>query len=195
MPSYLRQSASGRTILVRPSFYERNGWKESAPYDCLDLTDAIDPCADYQGAITNELTANPNRYRTEEYREHSRGSHPLFGCCVPATESLFFLLPQDTFPKPYRALDEDNIYHWWCQTICPTSGDSLIHDATASQFDAMPFSAPYSAGKKTPLMGWKNAPQKRTLDLIERVVPGAARYRCDHDDYLPPATLEEFFDV
>ena len=64
MPSYLRQSSSGRTILVRPSFYERNGWKESAPYDCLDL--------------------------------------------------------------------------------------------------------------------------------IERVVPGAARYRCDHDDYLPPATLEKF---
>ena len=208
MPSYLRQSSSGRTILVRPMGWVKSmtgiGQVEVGKYYCLDLTDSISDSVDYISAISDELYINYESYRSRPFMRKShppgRLSHPLFGCCTVATEALCFLLPERLSPKPYKATDDDGIEHWWCQTICPSTGDAVIHDATAGQFDVVSFSPPYAEGKKTALMGWQRSPSKRTLDLIGKVAPSSLRFRCDKQDYLPeshsvytaPGTLDEF---
>ena len=173
MTQCLRRSGPGipgpdrprRIILVRSSFNE-NGYREISPYDCLGLTDSIDSYNDYVGSISTEPYGHLDRYRSDpfkrEYVSLPRFSHPLFRCYVAASESLFFLVPQDLYPKSYRALYADNIYHWWCQTICPVSGDVIIHAATSVQFDDTPLSATYYDEKKTGLIGWEKSPSNRT---------------------------------
>jgi len=217
MPNYLR-NWNDRTIIVRPTKW--NGAEELPPWDCLDITDALlhyvyylipryNPNNDKEHPIASEIRKNYGLYRSrpfvKNYGDNPRIVNPFFGCCVVATEALFFLTPVDKNPRCMRALDNDGIFHWWLESDMhwdkhfgdgtPNDG-RIIQDATAAQFDGLSFSPPYENGKKTSLMGWKQSPSKRTLDLIENVSAKSIRYRTTDTSYAPidqSTNLERFY--
>jgi len=208
MPNYLRKWEN-RTILVRPTKWD--GVDEIPPWDCLDITDAkehyhlylatrYNPSNVMEHPIGAEIRKNYGLYRSRPFckthADNPRMSNPFFGCCVVASEALFFLMPEDLYTSCYRAMDGDGIYHWWVACRAPhrwamgTSSSKMhlmpfiwlndyeiIQDGTAPQFDGLSFTPPYDNGKKTNLMGWKQSPSKRTLDLIERISPKSIRYK------------------
>jgi len=217
MPNYLRK-LDKRTILVRPTKWD--GVDEVPPWDCLDITDAKEhyhlylvllnpPSDEMEHPIGAEIRKNYGLYRSRQFcKKHAdnpRMNNPFFGCCVVATEALYFLMPENLHPSCYRAMDGDGIYHWWVACMMPLrhalgtstwkmgfmefkrrNDDEIIQDATAPQFDGLPFTPPYDNGKKTNLMGWKQSPSKRTLDLIERISPKSIRYKTyDGRNFMP----------
>ena len=144
---------------------------------------------------------HPNLYRSrpfcKKYADNPRIKNPYFGCCVPAAEALYLLIPDDKERTLYRAKDKEGIYHWWAQHTS-TSGEVRILDATSKQFSTA-LEAPYEDGKKTSLMGWKQSPSKRTLDLIADTADfmklSCERYRTFDASLRPPTTpgtLEAF---
>ena len=214
MPVYSRK-INDKIILVRPLKWDAA--EELPSYDCLDITDAIkhyvryliprhNPHHDIEHPIAAEIRKNYSLYRsrpfTKQYATHTRMNNPFFGCCVVATEALFFLTPEKMEPTCYKARDGDGIWHWWLESLQHygrqfgewRNDESIIQDATAEQFDDLSFNPPYTNGKKTSLMGWKQSPSKRTLDLIENIT-GSKRYRSFLPFYaLPeaPGNLEKF---
>ena len=178
MPVYLRKH-NDRNILVRPTKWDKS--EEIPPFDCLDITDARKNWVEYlvpryasedkpEHPIAREIRRNHNLYRSGNFSRDNEGNprlnNPFFGCCVVATEVLFFLVPEDRHPICYKAYDEEGIYHWWLECLDSHSEERIIVDATSDQFTDLDFSPPYENGKKTSLMGWKQSPSKRTLDLI-----------------------------
>ena len=208
MPDYLRKY-NDRDILVLPSKWDKT--EEIPPFDCLDITDARKEWEQYlvpryapedkpEHPIARELRRNPSLYRSLPFTKTNKGnprlSHPLFGCCVVATEVLFFLVPEDRHPICYKAYDEEGIYHWWLECKDSHSEERIIQDATAAQFDDLSFSPPYETGTKTSLMGWKQSPSKRTLDLLTKIAGKSTRYKCFDTSYAPPDplnNLERFY--
>jgi len=217
MPNYLRKWEN-RTILVRPTYWD--GVDEIPPWDCLDITDAkehyhlylvtrYNPSNEMEHPIGAEIRKNYGLYRSrpfcKNHADNPRMRNPFFGCCVVASEALYFLMPEELYTSCYRAMDGDGIYHWWVACKAPhrwAMGTStskihlmpfnwrndyeIIQDASAPQFDGLPFTPPYDNGKKTNLMGWKQSPSKRTLDLIERISPKSIRYKTyDGRNFMP----------
>ena len=223
MPNYLRKW-NDRTILVRPTKWD--GKEEVPPWDCLDITEIVErkteksqrvrehiviDLRNIEYAISWECEKNPHLYRspsfTKLYADNPRMKHPHFGCCVVAAEAMFFLTPEHKNPQLYRAMDNEGIYHWWLEIEVgdevglPIESDRLEKlDPTHQQFSKLPFDPPYDDGKKTSLMGWKQSPSKRTLDLISNcnyLSLITTRYRTNDSNFRPPetpGTLETFFD-
>ena len=208
MPNYLRLW-NNRNILVRPTKWD--GAEEVAPWDCLDITRVLLNYRRYtlsnsysiydytNNPIVQEIRNNYYLYRSfpfcKTYADNPRMDNPLFGCCVVAAEALFFITTGDDKPSCYRAKDGDGIYHWWVQSVGEHKDEVIIQDATRQQFDELSFDAPYSDGKKTSLMGWKQSPSKRTLDLIGNLSTKTIRYKSLDKSYAPPhthGTLESF---
>ena len=240
MPSYLRKW-NDRTILVRPTKWD--GAEELPPWDCLDFTDGIKKTEEkvlpislwlrkMESTITRALLENPSHYRSKPFcrthKDNPRMDVPLFGCCVVATEALWFLTQhyiltmgedhtrgygsRKVSVEPWRVKDFDGIYHWYIMlkkgagrqeypngNPFPWQAGITQHeiDATATQFlHPSHWDVPYENGKKTSLMGWKQSPSKRTLDLIGNYLPKSDRYKCFDGSYANPnlpGTLEEFF--
>lgn len=173
MPDYLRKW-NDRIILVRPTKWD--GAEELPPFDCLDITEArthyILPHI-LEPIIAAEIRKNYKLYRSRpfcrKYVGNPRMNNPFFGCCVVATEALYFLTPEDRKPVCHRAMDAEGIFHWWLEYYVEGNDKVIIQDATAEQFDGLTFPPPYENGKKTALTGWKASPSKRTLDLIENI--------------------------
>ena len=217
MPDYLRVS-NDRIILVRPTKWD--GKVEVPPWDCLDITEHIIKqdeefyvnhiCsflvktndevqyinAHYSTEIADEIDKNYKLYRShsfsKKYSDNGRMLNPYFGCCVVAAEVLYFLTPEVYNPRCYRALDNDGIYHWWIE--CSDGGnETLVLDNAIFQFDT-DNPPPYHNGKKTTFMGWKQSPSKRTLDLIERIIPSSTRYRTTDKNYLDGGVLGTLHD-
>jgi len=114
--------------------------------------------------------------------------------------------------EPWKVKDFDGIYHHY---IMLTKGAGLQQypngnpfpfeagitqheiDATATQFRfPNDWEIPYGDGKKTALMGWKQSPSKRTLDLIENCLTKSVRYKSFDGSYANPnlpGTLDAFF--
>ena len=171
--------------------------------------------------ITEELMLNAELYRSKPFckthKDNPRMKSPLFGCCVVATEALWFLTQHsiDT-PHPleiWKVKDYEGIWHWYLRHLIEeapdeyhealiNAPDGIFYDATRAQFDVLKLPVPdYRNGRRTALMGWKQSPSKRTLDLIEEIGrPYTTRYKsydseCIPPDAepLPPGTLDEFF--
>ena len=214
MVKYLREWKK-RNILVRPTKW--NGAEEVAPWDCLDITNALRHHRSYyissyyneevllRNPIAVEIQKNYKLYRSlqfsKKYADNPRMNNPFFGCCVVATEALSILISGQYSPKCYRAMDYEGIWHWWImcdieyessyfpQHIHTKNNNVVIEDATANQFSGIsPDIPPYADGKKTSFMGWKQSPSKRTLDLIENITPRSRRYKCFDGSYAPPPT-------
>jgi len=139
MPNYLREW-NKRTILVRPTKW--NGAEELSPWDCLDITGTIgavgipdkdrwdhyiipphNPPKYGWSPIIEELWKNYSLYRSPQFcKKHAgnpRMGNPLFGCCVVATEALYFLIGKDMKPRCRKALDAEGIWHWWLEMTFP----------------------------------------------------------------------------
>jgi len=214
MVNYLREW-NKRNILVRPTKW--NGAEEVAPWDCLDITNALRNWQDYmmmsykldeillRNPIAVEIQKNYKLYRSphfsKNYADNPRMKNPFFGCCVVATEALSYLIDGDAKPMCFKAKDYEGIWHWWIMCHIPRLKsyfpkhlhmpytDIAVEDATASQFSGIePNIPPYAGGKKTSFMGWKQSPSKRTLDLIERITPSSKRYKCYDKTYAPPSS-------
>ena len=64
--------------------------------------------------------------------------------------------------KLYRALDEQDIWHWWCIDI-----DGNRIDLTSDQYYKWNRTPPYEQGEKASILGWGY--KKRVFELLERV--------------------------
>jgi len=209
MPSYLRKRGN-RIILVRPARW--NDAEELPPFDCLDVTEAIDhPISPHilETIITDEIRQNYSLYRSrqfcQDYADNPRMDNPFFGCCIVATEALYFLAPEDSNPRCQRAPDGDGILHWWLESYVEDDDKVIIQDATAGQFDDLTFPPPYVDGKNTTIKGWKQSPSKRTLDLIEKITLHhdanilkskglLKRYKSLDNSYAPPSPPGTLYD-
>ena len=231
MPSYLRKW-NDRTILVRPTKWD--GAEELPPWDCLDFTDGIKKTEEkvlpislwlrkMESTITRALLENPSHYRSKPFcrthKDNPRMDVPLFGCCVVATEALWFLTQHylltmsaeyensygssKVIVEPWKVKDFDGIYHWYIMSSRDADPPwqanpwQMEIDATSKQFlHPSHWDVPYADGKKTSLMGWKQSPSKRTLDLIAKCLMKSDRYKCFDGSYanpILPGTLEAFF--
>jgi hypothetical protein len=63
----------------------------------------------------------------------------------------------------YRALDDENLYHWWV-----VDKTEKIIDLTAEQYILLGRTAPYANGTKAGLLGFEY--KKRVLLLLDRVI-------------------------
>lgn len=188
------------------------------PFDVNDyIKDGIfipprDAQKDYiKNPVVKEIQNNYQLYRSvpfsTKHANNDRMANPFFGCCVVAAEALYFLTPESDEPHLYRAKDFEGEWHWWVKSNLLPEPDKklisgwkknpvIIQDATLLQFEDTGHFPPYENGRKTALLGWKNSPSKRTLDLIERITPSSRRYKCFDKSYAPPSTgasLDDFF--
>jgi len=214
MPNYLRRW-NDRTILVRPTKWDgaeeippwdclditavRNAWEEDTIKKQNQKDEVVVPKSLIAGEgvrylVQEEIRKNYSLYRSrvfsKKYADNPRMNNPFFGCCVVAAEALYFLTPEDRNPRCYRAADGEGLYHWWNHyDIVWEPGAAAVPkrlDATHEQFDGLSFSPPYASGKKTALMGWKQSPSKRSLDLIENISSKTIRYRTfDGRNFMP----------
>ena len=113
-----------------------------------------------------------------------RLQHPMCGSCVPATQAIFYAF--DTVNLvPHRALDGDDMYHWWCKD--KITGDVI--DATATQYTDNDLLPPYEGGASADWYGWGGNAQIRSLRLLNRVLCDSQMYEVECDDYTPPGVL------
>jgi hypothetical protein len=167
--------------------------------------------------IMKELKQNPHLYRSKPFcrthKDNPRMDEPLFGSCVVATEAMLFLAQyyqlmmgdnysgyskNDYSVEPWKVKDLEGIYHWYI--MYNDHDDDLFDgdqiDVTEGQFHNYENLRPkYSDGKKTSLMGWKQSPSKRTLDLIGNCLTKSVRYTSLDNSYehYNTGTLEGFF--
>tara|TARA_Y100000389_G_scaffold198600_1_gene235407 strand:+ start:713 stop:1099 length:387 start_codon:yes stop_codon:yes gene_type:complete len=85
----------------------------------------------------------------------------MFGHCHHSSACLQKVFTTKKI-KLYRALDPNDVWHWWCVDI----NDKLI-DLTADQYYSLGKEPPYDKGEKASMLGF--AYRKRTLELLERV--------------------------
>jgi len=177
-----------------------------------------------RNTIKKELLANYSQYRSKpflrQHKDNPRLDNPFFGCCVVATEAILFLTHHyqitmgEQYAKkysrdapivePWRVKDMDGIWHHYIMTSYAAdlpwqkNPYKMETDATEEQFSPSYWTLDnsYKNGKKTRLMGWKNSPSKRTLNLIGNILPSSSRYRNTDKTYANPdmpGSLEDFF--
>ena len=109
--------------------------------------------------IVDNLTLDllPKKWRK---RNSVKGGSKMFGHCHTASATLQKVFGTENI-KLYRALDEEDIWHWWC-----VDKDDTRIDLTSSQYygGRVP---PYESGEKASILGWGY--KKRVQELLERV--------------------------
>lgn len=88
-------------------------------------------------------------------------TNPMFGHCHTASACLQKLFGTKNI-KLYRALDDENIWHWWVQTV-----DGNRIDITADQYYSVGRTPPYESGEKATMLGFEY--RKRVLKLLDIV--------------------------
>tara|TARA_B100000780_G_C21110331_1_gene448657 strand:- start:280 stop:681 length:402 start_codon:yes stop_codon:yes gene_type:complete len=88
-------------------------------------------------------------------------SNPMFGHCHTASGCLQKIFGTKTL-KLNRALDDENIYHWWC-----VDTDGKIIDLTSQQYTKFNRTPPYENGTKSGMLGFDY--RKRVLSLLDKV--------------------------
>lgn len=88
-------------------------------------------------------------------------TNPMFGHCHTASACLQKLFGTKKI-KLYRALDDENIWHWWAQTV-----DGKRIDITADQYYSEGRTPPYDSGEKATMLGFDY--RKRVLKLLDIV--------------------------
>ena len=96
--------------------------------------------------IVDNLTLDllPKKWRK---RNSVKGGSKMFGHCHTASATLQKVFGTENI-KLYRALDEEDIWHWWC-----VDKDDTRIDLTSSQYygGRVP---PYESGEKASILGW-----------------------------------------
>ena len=88
--------------------------------------------------------------------------NPMFGHCHTASGCLQKIFGTKVI-KLYRALDDEDIYHWWA-----VDNENIIIDITADQYYSTGRHPPiYESGKKSGLLGFGY--RKNVLELTDRV--------------------------
>ena len=87
--------------------------------------------------------------------------NPTFGHCHTASACLQKVFGTKNI-KLYRALDEEDIWHWWC-----VDKDGKRIDLTSEQYYGYERVPPYDRGEKASILGWGY--KKRVHELLERV--------------------------
>jgi len=108
-------------------------------------------------AIVNNLTPDliPKKWRQRN------SINPMFGHCHTAAACLQKVFGTKTI-KLYRALDDNDIWHWWAVDV-----DGKLIDLTADQYYSVGKEPPYERGEKSGMLGF--AYRTRTLELLDRV--------------------------
>ena len=108
-------------------------------------------------AIVKNLTPDliPKKWRQRN------SINPMFGHCHTAAACLQKVFGTKTI-KLYRALDDNDIWHWWAVDV-----DGKLIDLTADQYYSVGKEPPYERGEKTGMLGF--AYRTRTLELLDRV--------------------------
>jgi len=94
-------------------------------------------------------------------RNISGGSNGTYGHCHTAAGVIYKIFGHKNVHM-YRALDDENLYHWW---IVDKNGK--IIDPTSEQYTLLGRVAPYDKGEKAGLLGFDY--KKRVLTLLDRV--------------------------
>jgi len=88
-------------------------------------------------------------------------NNPMFGHCHTASGCLQKVFGTKNI-KLYRALDDEQIWHWW---VVDVNGDLI--DLTAEQYYSQGRNPPYNDGTKASILGFDY--RKRVLRLLEKV--------------------------
>jgi hypothetical protein len=88
-------------------------------------------------------------------------TNPMFGHCHTASACLQKLFGSENI-KLYRALDDEDIWHWWAVTK-----EGELIDITADQYYSTGRTPPYNEGKKASMLGFDY--RKRVLKLLATV--------------------------
>ena len=111
-------------------------------------------------SIRSNLTIDLLPKKMQE-RNTSGGSNGTYGHCHTAAGVIYKIFgPKNV--HMYRALDDENLYHWW---IVDKNGK--IIDPTSEQYTLLGRIPPYDKGEKAGLLGFDY--KKRVLALLERV--------------------------
>jgi hypothetical protein len=88
-------------------------------------------------------------------------SNPMFGHCHNASACLQKIFGSKNI-KLYRALDEEDIWHWWA-----VDKEGKLIDLTAGQYYSMERTPPYETGEKSSMLGFGY--RTRVLQLLDKV--------------------------
>jgi len=88
-------------------------------------------------------------------------NNSMFGHCHTASGCLQKVFGTKNI-KLYRALDDEQIWHWW---VVDVNGDLI--DLTAEQYYSQGRNPPYNDGTKASILGFDY--RKRVLRLLEKV--------------------------
>lgn len=95
------------------------------------------------------------------HRNVHGGSNGTYGHCHTASGVLYKIFgPKNV--HMYRALDDENLYHWWI-----VDRKKNIIDLTSEQYTLLNRELPYKSGEKAGLLGF--AYKERVNVLLERV--------------------------
>ena len=86
---------------------------------------------------------------------------PSFGHCHTASACLQKVFGTKNI-KLQRALDDEEIWHWWCVDI-----DGKRIDLTSDQYFTCNKTPPYDQGQKAAMLGWGY--KTRVITLLNRV--------------------------
>ena len=86
---------------------------------------------------------------------------PSFGHCHNASACLQKVFGTKNI-KLQRALDDEEIWHWWCIDI-----DGKRIDLTSDQYFNFNRTPPYDQGERVGMLGWSY--KTRVLTLLDRV--------------------------
>jgi hypothetical protein len=87
--------------------------------------------------------------------------NPMFGHCHTASGCLQKIFGTKAI-KLYRALDDEDIYHWWA-----VDNENIIIDITADQYYSTGRKPPHESGIKSGMLGFGY--RKNVLKLTDRV--------------------------
>lgn len=88
-------------------------------------------------------------------------SNPMFGHCHTASACLQKIFGSKNI-KLYRALDEEDIWHWWA-----VDKEGKLIDLTSDQYYFMERTPPYETGEKSSMLGFSY--RTRVLQLLDKV--------------------------
>jgi len=88
-------------------------------------------------------------------------TNPMFGHCHTASGCLQKVFGTKNI-KLYRALDDEDIWHWWVVDV-----NGQLIDLTADQYYSQGRNPPYDDGTKASILGFDY--RKRVLRLLEKV--------------------------
>ena len=88
-------------------------------------------------------------------------TNPMFGHCHTSSACLQKVFGTKNI-KLYRALDQWDVWHWWC-----VDKDGTLIDLTVDQYLSLNREPPYAQGTKASMLGFEY--RKRVLRLLELV--------------------------